>query len=82
MAGVFLALAYFSKGSQLILFGLYPLMAVLCTGPRVLLRKYFWGGIAVALLLIAPYWYANWRSYGNPLHSVQNYISGFYGLED
>ncbi len=81
-AGVFLALAYFSKGSQLILFGMYPLMAVLCAGPRVLLRKYFWAGIAVALLLIAPYWYANWRAYGNPLHSVQNYISGFYGLED
>jgi 4-amino-4-deoxy-L-arabinose transferase-like glycosyltransferase len=82
VAGAFLAGAYFAKGSQIILLGMYPVMAVLCAGPGVLGRRWFWGGVATAVLLMAPYWYGNWKAYGYPLHSTQNFVSGFYAVDN
>jgi Dolichyl-phosphate-mannose-protein mannosyltransferase len=81
-AGVFAACAYYAKGSELVLLALYPVMAVLACGWRVWREKWFYVGVATAVILLAPFWYANWRDYGNPLHSTQNYVSGFYGFED
>lgn len=81
-AGAFLAAAYFAKGAELILLPLYPLAAVMICGRAALCRRWLYLGLATALLLIAPYWFGNWRAYGNPLHSTQNYVSGFYGLDD
>jgi hypothetical protein len=81
-AGAFLAAACLAKGSQLVLLPLYPVLAMLCTGPRVLVRKWLFAGIGTALLLLAPFWYSNWKYYGNPVHSTQNYVSGFFGFED
>jgi hypothetical protein len=82
LAGAAAAMAYYSKGSEIILLALYPLLALFCCGPRVFTRPWLYGGIATALLLLAPFWYGNWRDYGNPLHSTQNYVAGFYGFED
>ena len=82
MAGVFAACAYYAKGSELTLLALYPVVAVLACGWRVLRVKRFYAGVATAVILLAPFWYANWRDDGNPLHSTQNYVSGFYGFED
>ncbi|HVS70733.1 MAG TPA: hypothetical protein VHQ47_05720 [Phycisphaerae bacterium] len=81
-AGVFLGLAYFAKGSEVMLLGLQAPVAVLVGGAAVLRRRWVWMGLATGVLVIAPYWWGNWRAYGNPLHSTQNYVSGYFGLED
>ncbi|HUO09648.1 MAG TPA: glycosyltransferase family 39 protein [Phycisphaerae bacterium] len=81
-AGAAAAMAYYSKGSELLLLTLYPLMALFCCGPRTFARPWLYCGIATALLLLAPFWYGNWRDYGNPLHSTQNYVAGFFGFEE
>jgi 4-amino-4-deoxy-L-arabinose transferase-like glycosyltransferase len=80
-AGVFAACAYYAKGSELLLLALYPVLAFLAAGIGAFREKWWYAGLGVALLLLAPFWYANWREYGNPLHSTQNYVSGFYGFE-
>ncbi len=82
LAGAFLAGAYFSKGSQLVLLGLYPVMAILCTGPSAMLRKSFWAGMGTAVFLMAPYWYGNWKTYGYAFQSTQNYVSGWYAVDN
>ncbi len=61
LAGLFLAWAYFAKGSQLMLLGLYPLMAFITAGPGVFRRRWLWIGMATALLAMsllisAPFW--------------------------
>lgn len=82
VAGVLLGAAYYAKGSALVLLPLYPLLAVLVAGPRVLLRRWVWLGPATALLLISPWLIANWRTYGHPLHTTQNFVSGYIGMVD
>ena len=79
LAGALVALAYFSKGSELVLIGLYPVFAFLCCGWGAFRRPWVYGGILTALLIAGPFWYGNWRDYGDPLHSTQNYVSGVYG---
>lgn len=82
VAGLCIAGAYYAKGSEIILLGLYPLLAVLCCGVAVLWRKWVYLGALVAVLLMAPWWYSNWKLYGKPLHSTQNFVSGYMGLGD
>jgi hypothetical protein len=31
---------------------------------------------------MAPFWYSNYRLFGNPFHSTQNYVSGYYSFAD
>src|SRR5581483_6419240 len=80
VAGFAAAMAYYSKGSEVCLIGLYPLMALLCCGPRAFGRPWVYAGLGTALLLVGPFWYANWRDYGDPMHSTQSYVSGFFGF--
>jgi hypothetical protein len=80
VAGVFIAAAYYAKGSQVMLLGLYPVMVLLGCGWRTFRRPWFYGGVGVAVVLMAPFWYSNYRLFGNPLHSTQNYVSGYYSF--
>ena len=82
LVGLFIALAYYSKGSQIILLGLYPAAMVLLCGLRVAWndRKWLATGLGTALVLMAPYLYSNYRLFRNPLHSTQNFVSGYIGL--
>ena len=79
-AGAVGAMAYFAKGSQALLLGLLPLLALILHGPRILLHRSLLGGILAFLLLVFPRWHANARAFGNPLHSTQNYVTSFFGL--
>jgi 4-amino-4-deoxy-L-arabinose transferase-like glycosyltransferase len=81
-AGLFVAGAYYAKGSQIILVGLYPAAYLVYVGFRHSWSQRRWlvGGMLTALLLMAPYMIGNYRAYGNPLHSTQNYVSGYIGL--
>ncbi|MEI8194752.1 MAG: hypothetical protein WCI73_02465 [Phycisphaerae bacterium] len=82
VVGLFLAAAYYAKGSQIILLGLYPAAMLLLGGLSLLKKDWRWiaAGLGTALLLMAPYMYSNYRLFGNPLHSTQNYVSGYIGL--
>ncbi len=80
LAGTAAALAYFSKGSELLLIAGYPVFAFLCCGWGAFRRPWVYGGILMALLIAGPFWYGNWRDYGSPFHSTQNYVSGFFGM--
>jgi hypothetical protein len=73
-------MAFYAKGSQVMLFALWPFLAALREGPRVFARRTWWIGVAVGLLGIAPFCWSKWREYGHPLHSTQNYVSGYIGL--
>ncbi len=79
-AGLVGALAYYAKGSQAMLLGLLPLLALLLHGPRILVHRSLLGGILAFLLAVFPRWQANARTFGNPLHSTQNYVTTFFGL--
>jgi len=81
-AGFLMACAYYSKGSEILLLGLYPILAVCGGGLAVFRSRWFYSGPAVALLMMAPFWYANWRDYGHPLHTTQNYVAAFFGFDD
>ncbi|MEI7766105.1 MAG: glycosyltransferase family 39 protein [Phycisphaerae bacterium] len=80
LAGVFLACACLAKGSALAFLGLYPLLVFVAGGWRAFWCRWLvWGGVTCCLLM-APWWYANWRAYGHPLHSTQRYVSGYIAM--
>lgn len=79
-AGLLAALAYYAKGSELVLLGLYPVLAALACGWRSLRTRWPYAGMLAAFLLILPWMVSNTRLYGNPLHCTQNYVSGYIGL--
>ncbi|GEM_PF-5674896 len=81
LAGAMAAAAYFTKGSNLILVGMIPILAFIICGHRILKRLWLWLGTGLAIMLMLPWWMAMWWNYGNPLHSTQNYVSSFYGME-
>ena len=82
VAGFLAAMAYYAKGCELVLLAIYPLITAMAAGWRALLRKWMWLGLATAALLLAPWFISNWRHYGHPLHSTQNYACGYVGLLD
>lgn len=80
LAGLFAAMAYYAKGSQLVLLALYPVTATIVGGFGQWRRRWLWCGLAAGGLAIAPMLIGNYRAYGHPLHSTQNYVSGYMGL--
>lgn len=80
LAGAMAALAYYAKGSLIVLVGLYPLLAVLAGGYVVITRRWMWFGMLTAALCLAPWMASNSVRYGNAFHSTQNYVSGYYGM--
>jgi 4-amino-4-deoxy-L-arabinose transferase-like glycosyltransferase len=80
LAGVLLAGAYYAKGSQVMLLALYPVIVLLACGWRSFRGPWAYAGLATAVVLMAPWWYSNYRLFGNPLHSTQNFVSGYYSF--
>ncbi len=78
--GPFMALAWYGKGSQLILFPFFFIAVLLIHGPRGWLRRSFWGTLLLALLMMFPRLRENAVSQGNPFHSTQKVVSSYYGL--
>ena len=76
------ALAYYAKGSQLVLLPLLPVFAVLVHGWRILASRWLYAGCLAFALAVAPWWASNTVTYGNPFHTTQNYVSSFFGLRD
>ncbi len=74
------ALAYYAKGSMLVLIPLYPLIALTACGRKALAQKWTYAGMLVASLCILPWLLTNWAHYGHPLHSTQNFVSGYIGF--
>ncbi len=80
LAGIFIAAAYYAKGSQVLLLALYPVIVLLACGWRSFRGPWVYAGLAIAMASMAPFWYSNYRLFGNPLHSTQNYVSGYYSF--
>lgn len=80
ICGPLLALAWYGKGSQLIMFPFFAIGVLLLHGPRGLIRRSFLGTLLLALLLMFPRLRENARSQGDPLHSTQNVVSSFFGI--
>lgn len=82
LCGATLALAWYGKGSQIMLFGFLLGGTLLLHGFPTLLRWEFLGAVLLALLLLFPRLHSNARNFGNPLHSTQAPVSAYYGLTD
>ncbi len=80
VAGALAALAYYAKGSQLVLIALYPVAVTLLAGLGVWRRRWPWLGLGTAAVVAAPLLWGTYRAYGHPLHNTQNYVSGYMGL--
>ncbi|MCH8511677.1 MAG: glycosyltransferase family 39 protein [Kiritimatiellae bacterium] len=78
--GPLIALAWYGKGSQIILIPFLAAGTALLHGPKFLLRREFLGALLFALVLMFPRLQANVRNFGRPLHSTQSYVSSFFGL--
>lgn len=81
VAGLLGVLAYHAKLSEVILIGLFPVVAFLVGGPRALRRRWMYAGWAALVIGILPWQVANAWLYGSPLHSIQNHVSGFIALD-
>jgi len=84
MVGVVGLLGFFWTRQPMVLAGAAVVAMGVAGLPALVGRdgKWIWMGMATAVLLLGPWWYSNWKLYGNPLHSTQNYVSGYMGLED
>ncbi len=82
VCGLLGGLAYYAKGSQIVLLPLLPAFAVFAHGWRVLTRRWLYAGCLAFTLVAAPWWISNAVAYGNPFHSTQNYVSSFFGLNE
>jgi len=81
-AGAFYALAWYGKGSQILLGGFLAGGVLLLHGPGALVRRWHLGAWLLALLLMFPRLHYNAKHFGRPLHSTQNYVSSFFGLTE
>jgi len=79
--GFFLGLGYYAKGVTLALIPALPIFYLIASGSwkSIFRDKRFWLGILLAFLVIAPWWVRNTIHFGKPLHSTQNYWSGYIG---
>ncbi len=80
-AGFFGAMAFYAKGSQVVLLPLLPGLAVILHGWRILANRWLLGAVLVFLMLVSPRWISFAREFGNPLHSTQNYVAAHFGLD-
>ncbi|MEX2381530.1 MAG: hypothetical protein WD490_04035 [Opitutales bacterium] len=80
LCGPLIALAWYGKGSQILLFPFAAAAAALLHGPRFLIRKEFLGMLLLTLCLMFPRLQANARLFSRPLHSTQSYVSSYFGL--
>lgn len=81
VAGLLGVLAYYAKMSEVILAGLFPVLALLIAGPRVVKQRWAYAGWAVLVAGIVPWQVTSAVVHGNPLHSIQNHVSGFIALD-
>ncbi len=80
VAGIVMAMAYYAKGSMIVFFPLYPVIALLTCGKKVFSKKWIYAGLTAGTLCIMPWLVTNWVHYGDPFHSTQNFVSGYIGF--
>jgi len=71
-AGVLFGLAYLTKGSGHVFFGLIILGAVVVTKARVLRDRFFWLGAALFLVVASPLLIRNTAVYHNPFYNANS----------
>ncbi len=79
-SGFLIGLAWYGKGSQVILFPMLGAGVLVIHGPKALIGRAFLGAVLIAIALMTPRLWYNTRQYGHPLHSTQSYVSSYFGL--
>ncbi|MDF3129319.1 hypothetical protein P0Y35_08940 [Kiritimatiellaeota bacterium B1221] len=79
--GPLMALAWYGKGSQLMLIPFFFIAVLLIHGPRGWIHRSFLGTLLLALLMMFPRLRENAVTQGNPLHSTQKVVSSYFGLK-
>jgi 4-amino-4-deoxy-L-arabinose transferase-like glycosyltransferase len=81
LMGIFIGLGYYTKGSAILLI---PSVIIFYFVKTLKLKaifrdKSFAIGLAIAIIIMVPFWIRNYIQFKNPLHSTQNYWSGNIG---
>ena len=80
-AGVFLGLAYYAKGSGLLLIPAYILFYVIArfSVKKVITDKKFLISLLIAFMILLPWFIRNYIHFRDPLYSTQRYAAGYGG---
>lgn len=74
--------AYGQLNQPLVLTVALPLLILGVVGlPTFFKSKWPLLGMATALLIMAPFLWSTYKNYGKPLHSTQNFVSGYMDFE-
>lgn len=82
LCGPLAALAWYGKGSQIILFPFLAGAVALLHGPKALFRRSFLGSLLLGLLCMFTRLHHNAKTFGTPLHSTQSHVRAFFGLSE
>ena len=81
LAGVFIGLSYYAKGSGLWLIPAYLLFCVILSGFKVLRNRKLWYCFALVFLVMLPWFIRNTVHFRNPIFSTQQYAAGYIGYK-
>lgn len=82
--GIFLGLAYYAKGSGLVLIPCHILFHFIARRSikKVLINRKFLISLLIIFLILLPWFVRNYIHFGDPIFSTQKYVSGYIGYED
>lgn len=80
-AGIFIGLAYYAKGSGLVLIPAYFIFCVILGGFKALRNRKMWYCFAIVLLVMLPWFIRNTIHFRNPIFSTQQYAAGYIGYK-
>lgn len=79
-AGGFMALAWYGKGSQILLAPMLLVGVFVIHGPKALILRWHLGAWLIALLILFPRLNYNVDTHGKPFVSTQSPVAAFYGM--
>ena len=82
-AGVFLGLAYYAKGSGLLLIPAYVLFHIIArfSVRKVVTNRKFLLSLLIAFLVLLPWFIRNYVHFGDPLFTTQRFSAGYGGYK-
>ena len=81
VAGVFIGLSYYAKGSGLILIPIYFLFCLIRGGPKILRNRKLWYCFLIVFLVMLPWFLRNTIHFSKPNFSTQQYAAGYIGYK-
>ncbi len=69
LGGGLAGMAYLAKGSGPLIAMCFAATSTLLFGPKIWLKRVFWGFVAAFCLVALPLWAYNWVNFGSPLYN-------------